>query len=146
MSEIDDLARALHDLFVRGAITREEFAAMKAKIIVSSVTGKIENSQQATASMTLAIPSPILSLVRYVIGWIATGLVELAIGLPQYDLMKSRALVVGLIVAYVFPTALVARFLMRRKRNVILGACVLVADAILFSAAITPISLWRLRD
>jgi len=32
MSEIDELAR-LHDLFVRGAITREEFAAMKAKII-----------------------------------------------------------------------------------------------------------------
>jgi hypothetical protein len=41
MSEIDELAR-LHDLFVRGAITREEFAAMKAKIIAPSVTGKIE--------------------------------------------------------------------------------------------------------
>jgi hypothetical protein len=133
MSEIDELAR-LHDLFVRGAITREEFAAMKAKIIVSSVTGKIENSQQATASITGNSVAYII-VGAICIGWIVTGLVEVAIGLPQYDLIKSRALAVGLIVAYVLPTALAARFLMRGKRNVILGVCVLVADAILLSAA-----------
>jgi hypothetical protein len=51
------------------------------------------------------------------------------------DLTKSRALGVGLIMAQVLLTALAARFLMRRKRNVILGVCVLVADAILLSAA-----------
>jgi hypothetical protein len=37
--------------------------------------------------------------------------------------------------AQVLLTALAARFLMRRKRNVILGVYVLVADAILLSAA-----------
>jgi hypothetical protein len=135
MSKVDELAR-LHDLFVRGAITSEEFAAMKAKIIAepqaSGVNDKIENTQHATASMTGKYIAFIIGAIC--IGWIVTGLVEAVIGLRQYELEKSRALAVGLIAAYVLPTGLVAGFLIRRKRNVI-GISVIVGDAILLSAA-----------
>ena len=136
MSNVDELAR-LHDLFVRGAVTSEEFAAMKAKIIAeptaSNVNDKLENTHYATASTTGKYVALIIGAIC--IGWIVTGLVEAVIGLRQYELEKSRALGVGLIVAYVLPTGLVARFLIRRKRNVIVGVCVLVGDAILLMAA-----------
>ena len=67
--------------------------------------------------------------------WIATGVVEALIGFRQYELEKSRALAVGLTVAFVLPTGLVGRFLIRRKHNVIVGVFVLVGDSILLTAA-----------
>jgi hypothetical protein len=136
MSKVDELAR-LHDLFVRGAVTSEEFAAMKAKIIAeppeSRIRDKLENTHQATASTTRKYIAFITGAIC--IGWIVTGVVEAVIGFRQYELEKSRALGAGLIVAYVLPTGLVARFLIRRKRNVIVGVCVLVGDTILLTAA-----------
>ena len=139
MSKIDELAR-LHDLFVRGGITGEEFSAMKAKIIAeptaSSVGGKIENNQQAIPSTTTGKSVAFFVLAAICVGWIVTGLVQVVIGLGQYDLEKSRALGIGLIMAYVLPTGLGARFLMRRERNIKLGVCVLVSDAILLLGAV----------
>jgi hypothetical protein len=136
MSKVDELAQ-LHDLFVRGAVTSEEFAAMKAKIIaeppVRGVNDKLDNIQQATASATGKYIFYIIGAAC--IGWIVTGLVEAVIGFRAYELEKSRALAVGLIVVYVLPTGLVALFLIRRKRNVRVGVCVLVGDTILLAAA-----------
>ena len=136
MSKVDELAR-LHDLFVRGAITSEEFTAMKAKIIAeppaSGVNGVLENTRQTTTSKTSKYISFVIGAIC--IGWIVTGLVEAVIGFREYELEKSRALAVGLIVAYVLPTGLVAGFLIRRKRNVIVGISVMVGDAILLSTA-----------
>ena len=137
MSKVDELAR-LHDLFVRGAVTSEEFAAMKAKIIaeppVPGVKDHLENTQQATAATAGNYIALVIGAIC--ISWIVTGLVQAVLGLRQYELEKSRALGVGLIVAYVLPTGLVARFLIHKKRNVTVGICVLVGDAILLAATV----------
>ncbi len=136
MSKVDELAR-LHDLFVRGAITSEEFAALKAKIIAEqTVSGPSNNLDNKAVSPASAMGKYVSLIIgTFCIGWIVSGLVQVAIGIRQYDLEKSRALGVGLILAYVLPTGLVARFLIRGKHNVTLGVCVLVADAILVAGA-----------
>ena len=78
MSKVDELAR-LHDLFVRGAVTSEEFAAMEAKIIAeppeSRASDKLENTQQATAST-------VAKYIAFIIGAICIGGSPLGLSRP----------------------------------------------------------------
>ena len=89
MSGVDELAR-LHDLFVRGAITDEEFSAMKAAVIAGQ---KIPSGHNATIDRQ---PSKIVRSGKsgvfvgtgiVCIIWIVAGLVMVVEGLTQYDLV-----------------------------------------------------------
>jgi len=137
MSSVDELTR-LHDLFVRGAITGEEFAAMKAAVIAGQMAQSNPGTtvdQQPTRLVKSGKSITFVAIGIICIVWITIGLAMAAEGLSQYSLEKSRALGVGLVIGYVLPTSFFARFLMRNKRNVLIGFCVLVADAILLGAA-----------
>ena len=137
MSSIDELTR-LHELFVKGAITGDEFARMKAAIIAdptAASNGKPAVSQPASA---LSSGASIAYLVAggASIAWIIYGLFYAIQSIQGDDINKSRALGVGLVLAHIAPTLIVARFLIGGRRNATLGLAVLAADAVLLAASV----------